>query len=48
MEKAEIKKTAWRTAKTLKERNPHAVNQIQRLIEHMGLEFVEGQGNAPH
>lgn len=41
MEKAEIKKTARRIAKTLNETNYHAIRQIQRLIEHVGLDFVE-------
>ena len=41
MEKAEIKKTARRIAKTLNERNYHAIRQIQRLIEHVGLDFVQ-------
>ncbi len=41
MEKAEIKKTARRIARKLNETNHHAVNQIHRLIEHAGLEFVQ-------
>lgn len=41
MDKADIKQLAKTLAKTLKERNKHAIRLIEQLIELMGIDFVQ-------
>ena len=41
MEKADIQKEAKSVAKTLHEKNRYAIEHIERLIKHLGLDFVQ-------